>query len=320
MPAVSSKPKTTNMKRLYLAAGILAASTLVLASCSKAEPIATSPDDAPAVTRATSWNDFARVVYVEVNDVNPLNAGEYTIEDGTPFFTHVILFASNIRGDANGNVFNYNNPNNEAILTNPSTYIAPLQSKGIKVLMGNLGDHTGAGFSNLTAAQIDSYTDDLVAYESIVDGWDFDDEWADYGKAPYPGANTTSFSNMLIALNGKTDKMITVFDWGLSSNISAAAANCVDLAYYGALNGYGAPSFLVPMSRYCPYFIDLTGPDGDGFVKTQVNRAKNANAGGVCFFNLPMSAYRLSTLNAAAQAFGHTVSHSGKTYPKNYGN
>ena len=28
-------------------------------------------------------------------------------------------------------------------------YIAPLQAKGIKVIMGNLGDHTGAGFANL---------------------------------------------------------------------------------------------------------------------------------------------------------------------------
>jgi len=69
--------------------------------------------------------------------------------NGTPFFTHVILFASNIRGDASGNVHNYNNPNNAAILANPAKYIAPLQAKGIKVIMGNLGDHTGAGFANL---------------------------------------------------------------------------------------------------------------------------------------------------------------------------
>ena len=99
--------------------------------------------------RAATLGNFYRVVYVEVNDVNPLNAGEYLLSDGTPFFTHVILFASNIRGDASGNVHNYNNPNNAAILANPAKYIAPLQAKGIKVIMGNLGDHTGAGFANL---------------------------------------------------------------------------------------------------------------------------------------------------------------------------
>lgn len=160
------------MKRqfLFAACTLFAASALLMTSCQQAEePIANDPtDQAGPMTRAATLGNFYRVVYVEVNDVNPLNAGEYLLSDGTPFFTHVILFASNIRGDASGNVHNYNNPNNAAILANPSTYIAPLQAKGIKVIMGNLGDHTGAGFANLTAAQIGTYTDDLVAYDNVV--------------------------------------------------------------------------------------------------------------------------------------------------------
>lgn len=64
--------------------------------------------------------------------------------------------------------------------------------------MGNLGDHTGVGFSNLTAAQIATYTNDLVSYENVVDGNDFDDEWAEYGTRGYPSANSTSFSDMII--------------------------------------------------------------------------------------------------------------------------
>lgn len=206
------------MKRqfLFAACTLFAASALLMTSCQQAEePIANDPtDQAGPMTRAATLGNFYRVVYVEVNDVNPLNAGEYLLSDGTPFFTHVILFASNIRGDASGNVHNYNNPNNAAILANPSTYIAPLQAKGIKVIMGNLGDHTGAGFANLTAAQIGTYTDDLVAYDNIVDGYDFDDEWAEYGTRGYPYANSTSYSNMIIALAGKTNKSISVFDWG----------------------------------------------------------------------------------------------------------
>ena len=200
------------MKRqfLFAACTLFAASALLMTSCQQAEePIANDPtDQAGPMTRAATLGNFYRVVYVEVNDVNPLNAGEYLLSDGTPFFTHVILFASNIRGDASGNVHNYNNPNNAAILANPAKYIAPLQAKGIKVIMGNLGDHTGAGFANLTAAQIRSRT----------------------------------------------------------------------------------------------------------------TQAKNADARGICFFNLPMSPYRLSSFNAAAQAFGETVSHTGKTYSKDYGN
>lgn len=131
------------MKRqfLFAACTLFAASALLMTSCQQAEePIANDPtDQAGPMTRAATLGNFYRVVYVEVNDVNPLNAGEYLLSDGTPFFTHVILFASNIRGDASGNVHNYNNPNNAAILANPSTYIAPLQAKGIKVIMGNLG-------------------------------------------------------------------------------------------------------------------------------------------------------------------------------------
>ncbi|MBO8483970.1 MAG: hypothetical protein IAB75_07655 [Bacteroidetes bacterium] len=42
-------------------------------------------------------------VYIETNDVNPLNAGDYMLEDGTAFFDIVELFASNINRDRNGN-------------------------------------------------------------------------------------------------------------------------------------------------------------------------------------------------------------------------
>ena len=140
------------MKRqfLFAACTLFAASALLMTSCQQAEEPTMDQGTVPqTMTRAATLGNFYRVVYVEVNDVNPLNAGEYLLSDGTPFFTHVILFASNIRGDASGNVHNYNNPNNAAILANPAKYIAPLQAKGIKVIMGNLGDHTGAGFANL---------------------------------------------------------------------------------------------------------------------------------------------------------------------------
>lgn len=300
---------------------LVAASAILLHSCKDVEePTQQTPVD--RTTRATSFDNIARVVYVEVNDVNPLNAGEYLLPDGKPFFTHVILFASNIRGDASGNVHNYNNPNNAAILGNPAKYIKPLQNKGIKVLMGNLGDHTGAGFANLNAAQINSYTDDLVAYDNIVDGYDFDDEWAEYGTRGYPNVNSTSFSNMLISLNGKTNGLITVFDWGNTGLINSTAAACIDMAYQGGLNNYNETSIIpgFPIGKYCPYFCDLTGPDDDMFVTYYVSTAAEAGAKGVCFFNLPAAPYRLSTLDAAAQAFNLSVTHTGKTYSKDYGN
>ncbi|WP_418983647.1 glycosyl hydrolase family 18 [Alistipes sp.] len=317
------------MKKNFFKAAcmLIAASAFVFTACDRTdETMITEPTDQGTMpeTRASDWSNFRRVVYVEVNDVNPLNAGEYLLPDGTPFFTDVILFASNIRGDANGNVHNYNNPNNAAILGNPAKYIQPLRDKGIRVIMGNLGDHTGAGFSNLTTAQINTYVADLVSYENVLDGWDFDDEWAEYGTRGYPGVNSTSFSNLIIALRAKAaaGKQISVFDYSYASYISSAAANVVDFASYSGLNGYSAnPSFPISVSKYCPYFCDLTYPPSATVAKARTNLAKNANAGGVTFFNLPMSPSSvISALNGSAQAFGLTCTHTGKTYSKDYGN
>ena len=78
---------------------------------------------------------------------------------------------------------------------------------------------------------------------------------------------------MIIALAGKTNKSISVFDWGNTGTLSSTAISHLDWGCQGTLNGYG--------------------------------------------FN---SSYRLSSFNAAAQAFGETVSHTGKTYSKDYGN
>lgn len=185
--------------------------------------------------------------------------------------------------------------------------------------MGNLGDHTGAGFANLTAAQIGTYTDDLVAYDNIVDGYDFDDEWAEYGTRGYPYANSTSYSNMIIALAGKTNKSISVFDWGNTGTLSSTAISHLDWGCQGSLNGYGFNSSFAA-GKYLPLFVNLTSPLSDTAIRSRTTQAKNADARGICFFNLPMSSYRLSSFNAAAQAFGETVTHTGTTYTKDYGN
>lgn len=264
-------------------------------------------DQSAPETRAATIDNFARVAYVEVNDVNPLNAGEYTLSNGKPFFTHVILFASNIHGDANGNAWNYINPNNDAILSNPAKYIATLQAKGIKVLMANLGDHTGLGFANLTEAQADQYSNDLVADANIVDGYDFDDEWAKYGEKGYPYANSTSYSMMINKLRSKTDKLITVFDFGYAYTLDATAKNNLGMGFYATLNGYGWSSFGMSTEKYCPYFCNLTTNPLPFIVKSNTTDAMNAGAAGVTFFNLRMEPSNgLTRFNAAAQAFGLT--------------
>ncbi|MDR2398675.1 MAG: hypothetical protein LBD74_07965, partial [Spirochaetaceae bacterium] len=129
------------------------------------------------------------VVYVEVNDDNPLNAGSYILDDGTYLFDYVVLFAANIRnrncavnggdGCTESGPHVHLNPNLRHILSNKNKYIKPLQDKGIKVILGLLGDHDGISFGTMTDQERSTFVadvkKDVEAYG--LDGVDFDDEW-----------------------------------------------------------------------------------------------------------------------------------------------
>jgi hypothetical protein len=131
------------------------------------------------------------LMYVEVNDNNPLNAGSYILDDGAYLFDYVVIFASNIRSrncaletEPHGCTRNgphlHHNQNNRHVLTNASKYIKPLQDKGIKVLLGILPDHDGISLGTMNdaerAAFVLSVQQDVELYG--LDGIDLDDEWA----------------------------------------------------------------------------------------------------------------------------------------------
>ena len=131
------------------------------------------------------------VVYVEVNDRNPLNAGSYILEDGTYLFDYMTIFAANIRsrncaqetephGCTKQGPHVHLNENVRYILENRNKYLVPLQNKGIKVLLGLLGDHDGIGFGTMNDADIATFVADVKATVEYynLDGVDFDDEWA----------------------------------------------------------------------------------------------------------------------------------------------
>lgn len=139
---------------------------------------------------AGSNNVVKTLMYIEVNDENPLNAGSYILEDGSYLFDYVVIFASNIRNrncalesEPHGCTRNgphlHHNQNNRHILTNASKYIRPLQDKGIKVLLGILPDHDGITLGTMNDADrtafINTVKADVEAYG--LDGVDLDDEW-----------------------------------------------------------------------------------------------------------------------------------------------
>jgi hypothetical protein len=129
-------------------------------------------------------------VYIEVNDRNPLNAAGYILEDGTYLFDYVILFAANIRDRTcdgsqtdgyctESGVHLHYNDNVRHIINNSTKYIKPLQDKGIKVLLGLLGDHDGIGFASMDDAARATFIADVKkdVEAAGLDGIDFDDEW-----------------------------------------------------------------------------------------------------------------------------------------------
>lgn len=121
------------------------------------------------------------VVYLEVNDCNPLNALEYVLEDGTPFFDAVILFAANINYNATDDVvYLHNNPNVQALLDESEVYIQPLRRKGIKVYLGLLGNHDAAGLCQLSdwgaAEWAKEVAEACKTYK--LDGVNLDDEYS----------------------------------------------------------------------------------------------------------------------------------------------
>ncbi|MCM1503043.1 MAG: DUF1735 domain-containing protein [Bacteroidales bacterium] len=124
--------------------------------------------------------EVKNVVYLEVNNTNPLNMLEYMLEDGTPFFDVVILFAANINYSAEQDiVYLANNPNVQALLDETDVYIQPLRNAGMEVQLGLLPNHTPAGLLNLSVKGAEMFAYDVASAcaKYKLDGASLDEEY-----------------------------------------------------------------------------------------------------------------------------------------------
>jgi hypothetical protein len=186
-------------------------------------------------------------LYVEVNDNDPRVAMGYVMEQSNKqFFDYVVIFAANLRtrdceaeyfaGGANhictkkGPHLHYNG-NVQHILDNRDKYIKPLQDRGIKVLLGLLGDHDPIGMGTFeTPANSKFPASTNEARETLMaeiasevnrlglDGIDFDDEWSETNDKTAMPYNATSGNNMARFIVSARrhlgpDKTISVFEW-----------------------------------------------------------------------------------------------------------
>ena len=255
------------------------------------------------------------VCYVETNDVNPLNAGDYTLANGSPFFDIVELFAANIHKDDAGNPTLYLNDKLTPVLEDGGVekYVRPLQAKGIKVLLTVLGDWQHIGVANMTSAQTTQFAE-ILAYtvETYgLDGIGFDDEYADYYST-----NSTSYSEIITKLHAlmPSDKLITVFDWGNTHTINSAAAACIDFAYHGYFGSYMGLQYCnitgMTTERWSASSLNLGNYNATSKGSDFASRTLNDMYGAMMFFNLRTRNDNdpLPLFNAIGEPFGFTVS------------
>ena len=278
-------------------------------------------------TRAVGVKTPKFTVYIETNDINPLNAGEYYFCNSSPreeVVDHVILFASNIRGNATS-AWLHHNQNQTYILNNVSTLVQPLQNKGIKVLLGLLGDHTGVGFANLNSDMIDSFAQQVATCVNTkgLDGVLLDDEYARYDLAPagLPTPSSSILSSLILKLRELLPtKKIMVFWFGdYMPGISPAAINAID--YFHPNYGCHSTTSGIPASKWSKLTIRETNQGGTDNTEQSIRycSASYGDYGEVMLFNLRPLGATTNIMNwFSDNLWEKTVCWTGTVHPKNY--
>lgn len=250
--------------------------------------------------------DIKNIVYIEVNNENPLNAGEYILgEDKAPFFDIVSIFAANINLDKDGSPYLSLNDQTAFVLHNADKIIRPLQEKGIKVHLSILGNHDDAGMRSLSDAGAKAFAKELKAYADIygLDGFDFDDEYSAYDKDTYKGSspavvgNTREctqerYANLMYEcrqLMPKESNIAFGIYWYRSTDYpkgdinGVAITDLVDYTVYGTYGSFKALSGY-PANMQAPYAITLAGANSYGPVhisssEANLKKVKDGNYG-----------------------------------------
>ena len=283
------------MKKTFKLIAALVMGAGMMFSCQQAEEPTMDKAQEPVVeTRAYGDKTPTVTIYVETNDVNPLNAGDYKLPDGTAYADIVEFFASNIhKRTVNGVVEPtlYLNDKMTNLLENGGAqkYVKGLQDKGIKVVLTVLGDWQGIGVANMNATQTTQFAKILAhAVEKYgLDGIGFDDEYSNYSSSLING----SFGSIITKLRNlmPAGKLITVFQWGNygSSQINAAAGAQINHAY--ANFGYNTYIGIsgVTKDRFAPLSINLGSIGSDvSYYGDKAYELAEAGYGSIMHFNL----------------------------------
>lgn len=310
-------------KGLFLTVSLF--TTLFVTSCSNDEiPSGISPkkvQEAAGTTRSIDVKTPKLTVYIQTKDINPLNMGEYYFTDtDEQVVDHVILFASYIHGTAS-TAWLYHNYTQAYILDNANTLVKPLQDKGIKVLLGLLGDYTGVGLANLSYTQRESFAQQVAACVATygLDGVDLDEEFGKYGAIagtlPPSGDNFSLLVQRLREL--MPDKLITAKLYGYAYSVNQAAKDALDYLWPNFGIGNNAPIGF-PDSKWASMTIHYTNAYPSARqIQAQANRYDGYGA--IMMFDLRDDDASGTMNNFAPYVWGgKTVSRTDTVYPKDY--
>lgn len=289
------------------------------------------------------------VLYIEVNNENILNAGEYTMATTRkPFFDVVNIFAANINySQETKRVYVNCNENVTHILKNAEQYIRPLQAKGIKVVLTILGNHDEAGVANLSKEAAADFARELKTYVDIygLDGVDFDDEYSlyneRYGSSGQPPIESYIPSPGFVNPKGgggsarlvyecrqlMPDKIISFYDFNAyvpSGTVDGTpVGELLDYSYYGLYgtwaDRHGNMTGLTK-EKYNPIPISLNfSASNGGYRMSDIQKARNQGFGIQMFYDLKTSTYNYKDLfnNVSNVIFNDEVEWTGVTYAKN---
>lgn len=263
---------------------------------------------------------------MEINDANPLYNLCFTLENsGKYFFDQVILFSGNINyNPETQEVYNYNNENITQCLHYKEKYLKPLQEKGMKVILGILGNHDRSSITRLNDEGCKAFAAELAAnvYAYELDGVFFDDEYSSPGN--YPGfVRYNNFSRLAYECKqAMPDKLVEAYV--LSGTRSAEAVEDKqpgDFIDYG-IHDYGGSKDLssnypgMPKTGMIMNSIECAQDyfgDAEDYQYIRIN-----GYGGTMFFALAPNRTPMDMLNCVAQAFyGENVVRTG-TYEKDW--
>lgn len=196
-------------------------------------------------------------VFFEVNDVNPLNALSFKLENGKLLWDAVVLFSANINYDNEAQRPRIKcNPNVQYLLDNNEIYLQPLRKRGIKVLLGLLGNGDQTGLAQLSKTGARDFAREIAAYCKAynLDGINYDDEYSKDPDLNNPAlAPLGAEAGARLCYETKKampDKMVAVYLFGnMYGNVSKVdgvdASKWIDIVF----GDYGLDSSAYPIGN-----------------------------------------------------------------------